>query len=172
MGVLSSAWGSWQNMTITLANLATSSTLLVGRASDAVDLSGAGNLLDVQVCGHIVTGTGPAAASQIEVWLYGDISNATVTYPDGISATDAAATLASDDVKYQSFGGPIWKGPFALMKVLNTTGKGYDFGPWSIKSWFGDCIPKLFGVFVTHNTGVNLNAAGHAVRYRTVYGTY
>lgn len=173
MGTLSvNSWGSWTDFTLTAASLASDTNLLAGRASTVATLA---NVLDVQIAGQITVGTTPTANTQIEVWVYGDVSN-TPTYPDGITGTDANKTITSTEIKYAGLGGirrP--QAPLAIMKVDSTTSnRAYTFGPVSIRSVFGDLPPAKLGIFIVHNTGAALNATAgnHFVRYRAIYLTY
>lgn len=172
MGTIVTTWGSWTDFTLTAASLASDTNLVAGRAGTAVALS---NAVDVEVAGLITCGTTPTINTQIEIWLYSDISN-TPTYPDSITGTDANKTMTSREILYSALGGVRRpQGPVALLKVDSTTSnRGYYFGPISVRSVFGDLPPKYLGIFVVHNTGVALNATGgnHFLRYRTKYLTF
>ena len=94
--------------TITLASLATSSTLVAGRESTSV--SNTTNLyLDYGIAGLITVGTTPTVNTIIEVWAYGSL-NDTPTYPDVFDGTDSAETVTSVAIKQASL---------ALLAVLN-----------------------------------------------------
>ena len=140
------------SLTITLASLATSSTLLAGRESTAVD--NRTNLdLDHLLSGKITTGTSPTVGTQIEVWVYApiSISGGTPVYPDVMDGTDSAETVTSDNVKNFS----MRRAWYTL--VDNTSDRTYCMPPTSIASLFG-AMPPLWGIFVTHSTAVNLNS--------------
>jgi hypothetical protein len=152
-------------LTITLASLATSSTLVAGRESTAV--ANTSNLyLDYKLSGKITTGTSPSAAKSIEVWVVPTI-NDTPTYPDVFDGTDSAETVTSAGAAsgYLKLG--------AVMNVDATTSDvAYAFGPFSVASLFGGVCPRKFVIFVTHNTGVALNATGgnHFIYTTGVHG--
>lgn len=148
-------------LTITLASLATSSTLLVGRESNAVDNTS--NLdLDHLLSGKITTGTSPTVNTRIEVWVYApiSISSGTPIYPDVFDGTDSAETVTSDNVKSS-----LLKLAWSTL-VDNTSDRTYYMPPTSIASLFG-AMPAFWGVFVTHSTAVNLNstAGNHDLSY-------
>jgi len=135
-------------LTITLASLATSSSLLVGRESTAV--SNVSNLyVDALVSGQITTGTTPTAGT-IEVWAYGLIKHATstATYPSPVTGTDAAITFVAE-TKLRHL--------ITSISTNTTSNTAYTVPPTSIASLFG-VLPIKWGVVVIHSTGVNLNA--------------
>lgn len=156
------AYGSSSNLTITLASLATSSTLLVGRESTEVDNSS--NLYsDYLLSGKITTGTSPTASKSIEVWVVAQLDDS--TYPDVFDGTDSAETITSDGVKY----GIVKLA--AIITTSSTSDVSYYFGPVSVAAMYGGSLPRKFVVFVTHNTGQNLNATGGNQQI-TVKGVY
>lgn len=152
--------------TITLASLATSSTHLVGRQSTVV--SNTTNLfLDYGIAGRVMVGTGPTANTSIQAMVFGSL-NDTPLYPDAFGGTDAARTIASEGVK----GGAV--AFIAYISVGTTTSdREYPFLPVSLSLAMGGFLPKSHGVFVAHNTGVNLNSTGgnHGVFHTGVYRT-
>lgn len=157
MPTLSTSYASITDTTalsITLASLATSSTLVAGRQSAVVDNTS--NLfLDALLSGQIMTGTSPTGG-RIEVWAWGLLKQASSaeTYPvagsSALGASDAAATFDAEQ-----------KRALRLVKsiVVNTTSdRAYPILPISVASLFGGVLPSFWGVWVTHSTGVNLNS--------------
>jgi hypothetical protein len=164
-GDVKTAYGSSAAFTITLTGLATDANLLTGRESTSV--SNTTNLYeDYLIGGKVTTGTSPTAAKQIEVWAYGSVDD-TPTYPDVFDGTESAETVTSSDIK------PVALKLLAVMPTSNTSDRSYWFGPVSLAAAFGGVVPKNFGVFVTHNTGVNLNAtaSNQAISYTGIYRT-
>jgi hypothetical protein len=150
-------------VTITLASLATSSTLLVGVESDAIDNSS--NLyLDFLLAGKITTGTTPTAG-QIEVHVVGMLDD--TTWPDVFDGTGSAETISSANVK-----NAICQ-PAAVISTDATSNQAYPFGPVSVANLFGGTLPRKFLCYVTQNTAVNLNATAgnHAIWITPVYAT-
>lgn len=138
-------------MTITLASLATDANLLAGREGTAIDNSS--NLyLDYFLSGKITTGTTPTAAKTIEVWVIPEADDS--TWPDVFDGTDSAETVTSTDIKALS--GAL----AAVLPTSATSDISYPIPKISVASLFGGVCPRKFTVFVTHNTGVNLNATG------------
>lgn len=159
------AYASSAAYTITLASLASDSNRLAGRESTAV--SNTSNLyIDYLIAGFTTTGTSPTAGDTIEVWAYASL-NDTPTYPDVFDGTDSAETVTSSNVKYSALK------LVAAIVVDSTSDRTYAFGPISLASLFGGVVPKHHGVFVTHNTDVNLNSTGgnHAIHHTGVYQT-
>lgn len=151
-------------VTISLASLATSSTWVAGQESTAVENSN--DDLDHAVSGVIMVGTTPTINTIIEVWAYSaqSITTGTPTYPDVFDGTDSAETITNVGVK-----GGILRLVASLAVTATTSNVGYGFAPTSIASLFG-YMPQFWGLFVTHNTGVNLNATGgnHVIHYERV----
>lgn len=156
--------------TITLASLATSSTLVAGQEGTAIDNS-SNKYLDYLVGGKITTGTTPTAGL-IEVWAYGAV-NDTPLYPDVLDGTDSVETFTSRDILLASMT------RIATLITDATSNRTYWFGPVSLLGAFsrmapsGSILPAHHGLFVTHNTAVNLHATGtnHALYSRGVYTT-
>lgn len=144
---------------LTLASLASDSSMVSGRASTAI--SNTADLdLDHLLCGTIRAGTSPVAGSTIEVWLYSvaSVASGTPTYVDGITGTDADKTITSANVKFSAMR------LAASITVDNVTGRDYAIAPVSVASLFG-ALPPFWGVFVAHGTGVALNATQVALQY-------
>jgi hypothetical protein len=146
------AYGSSAAMTITLASLATSSTRVAGRESTAINNT-SNKYLDYLVAGKVTTGTSPTDAKQIDVWVYASFED-TPTYPDVFDGTDSDETATSAGV----LAGALVLA--ASISTNNTSDRTYWVVPFSVASLFGGRCPKYFGVFVTHDTGVNLNSTG------------
>lgn len=155
---LTPSYGGAGTLTITLASLATDANLLAGRASTAIDNS-SDAAVDSLVGGKVTTGTTPTTAKQIEVWAYGSYDG--TTYSGGVTGTDANITFASEKT---------------LLKLLTviptdaTSDHTYEWGPFSLAQAFGGTMPKKWGIYVVHNTAVNLNSTGgnHEVKYTPV----
>lgn len=165
MSTIKNAYGSSVAHTITLASLATDSSLLTGRAGTAIDETT--NLyLDEILAGFIETGTSPTVGTEIDVYVYGSLDD-TPNYPDGVTGTDAGKGVTNTGILNSGF-------KLAASMIISATNNiKYPFGPISVASLFGGVLPKKWGVFVVHNTGVNLNSTGgnHEVVSTPVYAT-
>lgn len=151
-------------LTLTLASLASDTSLLAGRASTVVDNTT--NLdLDHLLSGVIRTGTSPTVSKTIEIWVYAPIkvASGSPTHPDSITGTDAAKSITSANVKYSALR------LAHSITVDATSDRDYYIPPTSIAQLFGD-MPTHWGVFVVHDTAVNLNSTGsnHYLHYQRI----
>jgi hypothetical protein len=150
-------YGTPTAMTMTLASLASDTNLVAGRESTAID-NGSIDAIDILVGGKVTTGTTPTTARQIEVWAYASY--------DG---TEYAGTATGTDAN-------LTPGEKACMRLLTvipivaTSDKAYKWGPFSVAQAFGGSVPPKTGIFIVHNTAVNLNSTGgnHEVYYTSV----
>ena len=152
------------DITITLAALGSDASLLAGAESNAIDNTVNG-YRDYWISGKITTGTSPTTGKQIEVWAVGSIDGS--IYPDVFDGTASAETISLASVKAS-----VCKF-VANMATTATSDEDYPFGPVLLSSVFGGDVPPKFVIFVTHNTGVNLNATAgnHYIRLQPVYDT-
>ncbi len=158
MTTASPLYGTPTAMTMTLASLASDASLVAGRESTALDQKDTLDAIDVLVGGKVTTGTTPTVSRQIEVWAYG-------SYDD----TEFSGTATGSDANLT----PDEKSNFRLLTIIPTiatSDKAYKWGPFSIAQAFGGSIPVQFGIYIVHNTAVNLNSTGgnHEVVYTTV----
>lgn len=153
--------------TITLASLAEDANLLTGRESGSVDNTS--NLyLDGMVTGHIEVGTSPTTVGDevIEVIAIGPEDD-TPTWPDVFDGTDSAETITNANIKNS-----IARYVARMQADDGVTGRIYPFGPVSLATIFG-LMPSLHVVFLTHSTGVDLDAteSNHIITFQGVYAT-
>jgi hypothetical protein len=146
--------------TITLASLGSSASWLAGRESAEIDNTS--NLyLDYQLDGQVTVGTTPTANTEIRVYVVGVMG--TGNYPDVFDGTDSAETVTSAGV-----GSGFLKLASVMLVDATTSDRAYPFNAGSVAALFGGLCPRKFVVFVTHNTGVNLNSsAGNHFVYST-----
>lgn len=159
------AYASASALTITLASLASDTNLLAGRASTAVDNTS--NLyLDYGIAGFITVGSSPTASEQISVFAYAALDD-TPNYPDGITGTDANKTISNTGVLNAGLPQVV------AISTASTSSVKYPFGPVSLSYLFGGFCPSHWGIFVVHNTGVNLDSTGsnHEVVGKGAYAT-
>jgi hypothetical protein len=141
---------NWATITCGVASLASSSDFTAGRESTAVDNT-TNKYVDALVGGKVTVGTSPTSGTQIRIWVYAGYGD-TPSYPDVLDGTDSAETFTSAGIRDSSL---------RLAHTINvdatTSDRTYPFAPFSVASLFGH-VPEFWGLFVTHNTGVNLNA--------------
>ena len=89
------------------------------------------------------------------------------TYPDVLTGADSSKTITNAQVRDSSLV------LATSMATIATSDISYYFAPVSIAALYGGSLPKKFGVFVVHNTAVNLNSTGsnQAIYVTPVYGT-
>jgi hypothetical protein len=159
------AYASSATLTLTATGLASDTNLLAGRESSAV--SNSSNYPEVIFAAKATTGTSPTTGRVIELWQYGSCDD-TPVYPDVFDGTESAETVTSADIKASAL---------RLIDVLptsNTSNVTYWTGPKGMAQLQGGlALPKNWGIFLTHSTGVNLNAtaSNHAFYYTPVYQT-
>lgn len=153
------------SLTITLASLATSSTLTVGRASTSY--SNATNKDDIlALAGQVTVGT-TTTAGVIEVWAFAQRADS--TWPDlftaAYSGTDGGFTIRSRDVLFA--GARLVSSATVAASLTNVP---FSFGPQDLSALFG-YPPKDLAFFVTHSSGVALNATAgnHAMHILPAY---
>lgn len=157
------------DLTCSLASLASGAqgVFTAGRESTAVDNTTNVDL-DHLLSGKITTGTNPTASRSINVYVYANLSSSsgTPTYPDVLDGTDSGETFTSANVMNSSVR------VAASITVDNTSDRAYYFAPVSVAMLFGGSLPKFWGVYVAHDTGVALNATAgnHKLSYERIQG--
>lgn len=158
------------DLTISLASLATnaSGVYTTGRESTAVNNT-VTNDIDHLLSGTITLGTSPTTLRSIFIYAYANISSSegVPAYPaigTGITGVDAEAVFNSANVLSSAL---------KFVAVITTdavSNRPYSFAPVSIASLFGGQLPKFWGVYVAHDTGVALNATAenHKLSYERV----
>lgn len=154
-------------LTISLASLASGAATVFTSGQESTAVDNTTNLdLDALLSGMITTGTSPTASRSINIYVYANISSSsgTPTYPDVLDGTDSAETFTSANVMNRAIR------LAESITIDNTSNRSYYFGPISVASLFGGSMPKFWGVYVAHDTGVALNATSgnHALAYERV----
>jgi hypothetical protein len=151
MTTLKPSYGSSAALTVThLDSLASDTNLLAGWSS-AVIANGTNLSVTEKITGLLKTGTSPTAGTQINVYLWSCLDG-TPTYPDVITGSEGAFTITSTNV--------LNAGAFKLVDCItvdSTSNRVYPFSV-DVAQFFGGHMPANYGVFIVHNTGVNLNA--------------
>jgi hypothetical protein len=153
------------NATITmdLINLASSATLVAGRESSEIDNT-TNKYLDALVQGVVSVGTTPTANTTISIYVYGSDRSLTTAgaWPTGgvldsgsptggLDGVDSAETLTNSGVLYS-----MLKLGAIINVLVNTSDVAYYVAPFSVAQLFGGVMPQFWGLYVAHNTGVNL----------------
>lgn len=157
------AYSSNTTITIAPASLASSSTFLTGVESDQIDNTS--NLYhDALVQGKVTVGTTPTANTQILVYVWGANTSLATTALDVLDGTSSAETLSNSGILYTTL-----KLGAVITVTATTSDIAYPFAPFTVASLFGT-MPKYWGLFVAHNTGVALNATAgnHVFEYNGI----
>lgn len=136
-------------ITMDLANLGTSATFVAGRESSQIDNT-TNKFVDAIVSGQVSVGTTPTANTQINVYVWGADTSLATTALDVLDGTDSAETLTNVGIRDALRLGASINVP------ANTSDVAYVVLPFSVASLFGGILPKFWGLFVAHNTAVNL----------------
>lgn len=163
------AYAATASVTITLASLAASSTLLAGRESTAVDNGASNKYLDYLISGFFKTAASNAQAGSINVAVVGNLTD-TPTWPDVFDGTDSAETVSLQQVYDQ-----VCR-TAAVISTTATDALVWPFGPVAIAGLFGGVLPDQFVVFVSHNAETSTNGwssteSDHDVLTTGVYAT-
>lgn len=162
------AYAASAAVTITLASLAASSTLLAGRESTAVDNGASNKYLDELLAGFLRTGAANLQAGTIQVAVVGNIDD-TPTWPDVFDGTDSVET-----VSVQAMYDQVCRVISSI--ATDTTQRIWPFGPTSVASMFGGVMPDQYVVFVSHNAHTSTNVwsateSDHGIKRTPVYAT-
>jgi len=142
-------YSSNTSITMDLANLATSSTFLAGRESSQIDNT-SNKFMDCLVSGVVSVGTTPTTNTVIAIYVWGAETSLATTALDVLDGTDSAETLTNSGILNALRLGATVAVPATTSDVQ------YIVLPFSVASLFGGVMPKFWGLFVSHNTGVAL----------------
>ena len=136
-------------ITMDLANLATSTTFVAGRESSQIDNT-TNKYMDCLVSGKVSVGTTPTANKTIVIYVWGAETSLATTALDVLDGTDSAETLTNTGIlNALKFGA-------AISVPAATSDQQYDVLPFSVAALFGGVMPKYWGLYVAHDTAVNL----------------
>lgn len=151
-------------ITIAPENVASSATFVAGVESNVI--SNISALYDeVNVSGIWRCGTTPTANTVVQIFVYVPMTDdlgSTVTYPDVLDGASSAETFTSVGVMSSSV---YFLG--SLFVDTNTSARDYFLRPTPVFATIG-FVPTRWGLFITHNTGVNSDTtAGNHKWYYT-----
>jgi hypothetical protein len=154
-------YSSNTTITMDLASLATSSTFVAGRESTQIDNT-SNKYIDCLVSGFVSVGTTPTANTTIAIYVWGADTSLATTPLDVLDGTDSAETLTNTGILNALRLGASVAVPAATSDVQ------YIVLPFSVATLFGGVMPKYWGLYVAHNTGVNLRATNNTDRFEFV----
>ena len=137
-------------ITMDLANLGTSATFVAGRESSEIDNATTNKYMDAHVSGFISVGTTPTANTLISIYVWGADTSLAATAIDVLDGTDSAETLTNTGILNTLRLGR------AIGVIATTSNIAYPILPFSVAALFGGIMPKFWGLYVAHNTAVNL----------------
>jgi len=152
-------YGTPASITLDLTSLASSADWTAGRESDVIDNS-TNKYVDALVSGSVVVGTTPAINTTIAVFAYAQHDD-TPTYQDVFDGTGSAETVTSAGVL-----AGVTKLLGTLKVDSTTTDREYWLAPTSVAQVFGGILPKRWGLFVSHNTGVALKSSLNTGKFK------
>jgi hypothetical protein len=158
------AYGTAVTGTGGITSLASSSSWIAGYEWYIIDNT-TDKSLDRLQQGQITVGTTPTTATEIRIYAVASYDG--TTWPEVFDGTPSAETVASEGVR------DSYAKLAAVLRVdSTTTDRVYPYF-YSIASLYGGVVPKKVAIFVTHNTGVNLNSTGsnHTYADQPVYAT-
>lgn len=157
MATANQAYGTATNSTGGINSLATSSTWVAGYEWFVIDNT-TELAMDYFVDLVVRVGTTPTVNTEIRVYTVASYDG--TTWPDVFDGTPSAETVTTAGVR-DSFAKLAGVG----IVDATTTDRDYpiQFNLSSFYGWGG--IPKKVAIFVSHNTGVNLNATAGNQKY-------
>lgn len=164
MATATVSYSAVTTITCGVASTATSSTLVAGRESNEIDNT-SNKYVDALLQGKVTVGTTPTINTRIAVYVWGSHTSLVTTTRDVLDGADSAETLTSAGVR-DSF----LRVAATMVVDATTSDRTYEFGPVSVAQIFGGVLPQYWGLFVSHDTGVNLNstAGNHEFKFTGV----
>ena len=149
MAVATITYSANTTITMDLANLGSSGTFVEGRECTQIDNT-TNKYMDAHVSGFISVGTTPTANKTIAVYVWGADASLATTAIDVLDGTDSAETLTNTGILNTLRLGR------AIGVIATTSDIAYPILPFSVASLFGGVMPKFWGLYVAHDTAVNL----------------
>lgn len=160
MATRSGAFAATTTATGGINSLATSSTWVAGYEWFYIDLSSAA--IDCLVELAPMVGTTPTINTEIRIYAF-PVGDGGTVYPDVMDGTPSAETWTSAGVRDSC-------AKLVAVGIVDATTSNITY-PCSFNVLsFWPTIPKKIGIFVTHNTGTNLNSTAGNQKYQyTIY---
>lgn len=155
MATLNLSYGTPVSGTGGINSLATSSSWIAGYEWFVIDNS-TELAIDYMIDIVVRVGTSPTINTEIRVYLLASYDGS--TYPDVFDGTPSAETITSAGVR-DSFA------KLAGVGVVDNTTSDRDYPMQFNVGSIYTTMPKKIIVFVTHNTGVNLNSTAGNQKY-------
>lgn len=147
-------YSSNTTITMTLSNLASNSTLVAGRESNQIDNT-TDKYIDAIVEGSISVGTTPSVNGSMAVFVWGSDTSLATAPINTLTGVDSAKTIDQLGILHSAL-----KLAATATVSTSTNNLAYPISPFSVAQLFGGILPKYWGLYVAHNTGVNLRSDG------------
>lgn len=162
------AYAASAAVTITLASLAASSTLLSGRESTALD-NGTNKYLDKLAAGNYKSAASNNQAGSIYTTIVAARDDSP-SWPDSFDGTDSTEAVSKSGI-FNS----ICK-MLSAIGADNTASQTWYWGICSVAQLFGGSLPDQYVYFITHNIQTSTNAwsateGDHSVKETPIYAT-
>jgi len=148
-------YGSNTTIDMDLSSLATSATFIAGRESDQVDNT-SDLFVDAIVQGKVTVGTTPTANTSIQIYVWGADVALSTTPIDVLDGVDSDETLTNTGILNSAL-----RFATSIVVLAATSDVTYNIVPFSVAQLFGGVMPKFWGLFIAHDTAVNLNATNN-----------
>jgi hypothetical protein len=148
-------YGANTTITMSLNSLASSADWTAGVESNQIDNT-TDKFIDALVQGKVTVGTTPTINTTIAVYVWGADTSLATTALDTLDGTSSAETLTNTGVLNSAL-----RLGASIGVLANTSNITYNIAPFSVAALFGGVLPKFWGLFVSHNTGVALNATNN-----------
>lgn len=170
MATFKSLYGDPKTVSITLDNLASSTTL--GRQSTVIDNT-TDLYIDVLAQAKVQIGTGGTVSGDKTVYVYVfGATNDVFPAERGVAATQS--NIGHTDAAYSITDDSVGGSPLVLARMIPVpvapTGSvaTYVTSPFSVGSCFGGLLPPAWGACIVNQSGITLNSTGNAIYYRGI----
>lgn len=147
-------YGSTTAYTFGVESTASSSTFVAGRESSQIDNT-TNKFVDYIFQGKVRVGTTPTSGTFIKIYVWGSDTSLATTALDVLDGTDSTETITSAGVR----DGMLHEIE-SIYVDATTSDRDYPIKARGLAQYFGGVMPEFHGLFLAHNTGVNLNATG------------
>ncbi len=160
------SYAASSSVTITLASLAASSTLLAGRESTAIT-NVTNKYLDYLSAGSYTMASSNNQAGTIRTAIVGCLDD-TPTWPDVFDGTDSTETVTDQ---------PTYDSVCRIVSDIandNTADQVWYWGPVALAGFFGGNMAQQFVFFVSQSAHTSTNtwsASGHSIKITGIYAT-
>lgn len=145
------SYSAIQTLSILSDARASSSTFVAGWES--AEVNNTSDLYDdVHIEGFVTVGTTPTANTEIRIYVWGSNQSIATLTKDALDGTGSSETFGTVGIR---------DGIVSLIATMYvdaaTSNQRYYFGAVGLAQFFGGIMPSYWGIYGSHNTGVNTN---------------